>query len=202
MNFNNSGLETNKIEEIKTPENKIKEGVDFVFEQNPELFQIGTKEQYSEYLNTVFSESKLKNILFHATRENFDEFDRSYISKGNLSFGEGFYFTDKIENHKNFRLADKLMSVIINSHHIYNDSSEARDKREKPKYNPYVNSHERLLEVQDNHNKFLENNFDTVIANHMNKNEFVVFDPNNIHILGSRKDIEQFKEFVSKENKK
>ncbi|MCU0660166.1 MAG: hypothetical protein MUD00_00935 [Candidatus Pacebacteria bacterium] len=61
-----------KIENVHSGENKIeklqiKEGVDFVFEQHPELAEIGTKEQYSEYLDTVFPESKIKDIVYHGT---------------------------------------------------------------------------------------------------------------------------------------
>jgi len=48
----------------------VKDGVDFVFEQHPELAEIGTKEQYSEYLKTVFPESKVKDIVYHGTNIN------------------------------------------------------------------------------------------------------------------------------------
>ncbi len=68
MNFDQpKNIETPNIENIKTPENKIKEGVDFVFEQNPELAQVGSKEKYSEYLDTIFPESKVKDIVYHGT---------------------------------------------------------------------------------------------------------------------------------------
>lgn len=61
-------------QENKIEKGKIKEGVDFVFEQNPELIKIGTKEQYSEYLDTIFPNSKIKDILYTGSREPFDEF--------------------------------------------------------------------------------------------------------------------------------
>ena len=56
-----------KNEIIKTPENNIKEGVDFIFEQNLELVKIGTKEQYSEYLDSIFPESKVRDIVYHGS---------------------------------------------------------------------------------------------------------------------------------------
>ena len=62
-----------KIEDKETA-NKIKKGVDFVFEQNPELIKIGTKEQYSEYLDTIFPDSKVKDIVYHASPNKFSEF--------------------------------------------------------------------------------------------------------------------------------
>ena len=39
-----------------------KKGVNFVFEQSPELAQIGTPEQYSQYLDTIFPDSKVAEI--------------------------------------------------------------------------------------------------------------------------------------------
>ena len=41
---------------------EIKEGVDFVFEQSPELFNIGTREQYSQYLDSLNKSSTNPNI--------------------------------------------------------------------------------------------------------------------------------------------
>lgn len=51
------------IKPIKT----IKEGVAELFKANPELAKIGTQEEYSQYLDGVFPNSKVKNILYHGT---------------------------------------------------------------------------------------------------------------------------------------
>ena len=75
-----------KENKVETPE--IKEGVDFAFEQNSALEKIGTKEEYSKYLDNVFPESKVKNIVYHSTQHDFEEFD---INRGDL----GVHFADK-----------------------------------------------------------------------------------------------------------
>ena len=41
-----------------------KEGIDYVFEQNQKLKEIGTKKQYNKYLKTIFPESKVKDIVY------------------------------------------------------------------------------------------------------------------------------------------
>lgn len=41
---------------------QVKEGVEFIFEQNPELASIGTQEQYSQYLDTILPDSKVEEI--------------------------------------------------------------------------------------------------------------------------------------------
>jgi hypothetical protein len=73
-----------------------KEGVNFVFEQNPELANIGSQENYSEYIKTIFPESKVKDIVYHGTNKKFDEerFDKSKLgtSTNNITNRLGFYF--------------------------------------------------------------------------------------------------------------
>jgi hypothetical protein len=85
----------------------IKEGVDFVFEQNPELNNIGTPQQYSAYLDSIFPNSKMKGIVYHGSKEKFDNVD---ISKS--KFQKGFYFA------KDKTIAQgygTLMSLLVNS---------------------------------------------------------------------------------------
>ena len=72
--------------EVKNP-SLIKDGVQELFESNPELANIGTPEQYSQYLDTIFPDSKVKDIVYHGSKEKFDTVD---VSKS--KFQKGFYF--------------------------------------------------------------------------------------------------------------
>jgi hypothetical protein len=80
-------------------ESGIRQAVHFVFEQNPELSAVGTAEQYMKYLNTIFPDSKVKDIVWHGTpNEKFEYYDSSKI--GELDggfFGRGFYFSKRKE---------------------------------------------------------------------------------------------------------
>ena len=51
------------------------EGVSEVFESNPELTEIGTEEQYNAYLDTVFPDSKVKDIVYHGVIKGQKAFD-------------------------------------------------------------------------------------------------------------------------------
>jgi hypothetical protein len=64
------------VESVK----KVKEGVSELFESNPELANVGTPQQYSEWLNYLTTQGELTGtqateILYHGTYENFEEFD-------------------------------------------------------------------------------------------------------------------------------
>ena len=61
------GYTENEMGEFYEPQ--VKEGVDFVFEKSPELSKVGTQEQYSNYLNTIFPNSQVKDIVYHGTNK-------------------------------------------------------------------------------------------------------------------------------------
>jgi hypothetical protein len=46
------------------PVAEVKEGVSELFSSNPELASIGTQEQYSQYLDTIFPDSQVKDIVY------------------------------------------------------------------------------------------------------------------------------------------
>lgn len=56
------------LEQLGISDKSIKEGVDFVFEQNPELSKIGSRQQYSEYLDTIFPDY-INNFAYEAVEE-------------------------------------------------------------------------------------------------------------------------------------
>lgn len=234
MNFNKpQDLENKKIEEIKTPENKIKEGVDFVFEQNPELVEIGTKEQYSEYLDTVFPESKLKDIVYHGTKHN-EVLEKGFYKKDdNLPLNKrAIYFAPDFEFSKGFGWQDsnKVLATIINLKNPFMSESLTKEQEIE-----LINSYkEQLLNSQfakysdewsyrivealkekdwtafgDQYSKILNNYFSKYkhdgwietegwVGDSKRENK-TVLEPDQIHILGSKQDLEKFKEFVSKD---
>ena len=183
----------------------IKEGVDFVFEQNPELAAIGTKEQYSEYLDTIFPESKVKDIVYHGTKsEKIDNFKLSYGS-----FGTGIYFQTKHGKYFTDGFGDNVVCVVLNTKQPY------------PFYSNFKGTQGDLpklwIDLREQHQK---NNTLSNLADHFNmevkKSGYdslsiqmgdgsivaplfyhLVFESNQVHILGSEKDLENFKEFVS-----
>jgi hypothetical protein len=66
------------------PSTSVKEGVSELFESNPELANVGTPQQYSEWLNYLTTQGELTGtqatkILYHGTYENFEEFDEEKL---------------------------------------------------------------------------------------------------------------------------
>jgi hypothetical protein len=113
--------------------NVEKSGVDVVFDKNPELSKIGTKEQYSNYINTIFPDSVVKDIVYHGTYANFnDEFDKSQLGsttgsgsytskrtgiKVEMDSSQAFFFTDNYNNAASYSFKGRhnLLTNVLGS---------------------------------------------------------------------------------------
>jgi len=190
----NKIITTNKyLSDFMTKEEKgetqtstsVKEGVSELFESNPELAKLGTIEQYSQYLDTIFPDSQVKDIVYHGTDAEFDKFD--FTKEGKRNKGQGLYFSVFKKAAENY--GKNIIPSLLNSKSI----KEVNITRGQ--------------NYGDIGKVFKNSNYDTVYGfSDLNRNkefndiynsEYVVFEPEQIHILGSKQDIEGFKEFVT-----
>ncbi len=218
-NFEDSG--SIKVSQENKPEkSKTKEGVDFVFEQNPEIAKIGTKEQYSLYLDTVFPDSKVKDIMWHGSSSKFENFDlENYSSSGN--FGIGIHTTPdqswakryaagingflngiilNIKNpfitslrYKEYYGGNTFVPKIKMSEYIQNDgilNYEGLDRDSLKLINPY------LIEYVGNKNNLGLPTYQEKVYSDPYLKEIVVFENEQAYILGNQNDIENFKKFI------
>jgi hypothetical protein len=182
-----------------TPESNEQhtKGVNNVFIQNPELVNIGTPKEYSEYLNGIFPDSRLKDVVYHIGWVK-NEFDKNKIGtgEGSLVLGRGFYFgTDDLtsiatqvgfeevvreangdQNEIIKGLGDHLKIGVLDIQNPYYEKGDLRWGN--------VSGNEQLIRDVTKLN-------DGIISD----GEYIVFEPDQIHILGSEKDIEGFKKY-------
>ena len=167
---------TQQTSEVELNERKRKD-IEDLFDKNLALKEIGTEKQYSEYLDSIFPDSKVKDIVYHGTKAyspsglekpKFETFDKSFIGKGSGlrsdDMVKGFYFGS-------YSIADKAGTRVIPA----------------------------ILDIQEVNNTTVRRDtvdFDT------KGDVFVVKEPEQIYILGSKQDVRGFKDFVSKGNKK
>ena len=187
------GIIDENLNIIQTP---IKEGVNSIFEENTELSNIGSQEQYSQYLDTIFPNSKLKNINYHGTEypQKFEKFDSRLSgtqTKEDL-ITKGFWFTYQKEVAEDF--GSNVLSVLLNIQNTY------RAETKITKSFPYIKTFPDQVESV---NKAIKEGYDSAFIDVLENlesgqgtTELVVFEPEQIHILGSKIDIEGFKRFV------
>ena len=177
--------EEGTIENV-TPEVKseIKEGVDTVFEQSPELIKIGSQQEYSIYLNTIFPDSKVKVIVYHGTNKKFDKFDFTVSRNfGNITdVNSGMFFSFNIDDAAGYGdgTYKNTIKAILNTKTPIEIKDVIGNQAAK-----YKNTNDSVIGLES----------DTSGTN------IVVFNPEQIHILGSNEDIEAFKKWKESNNK-
>lgn len=186
-------------------------------QQSQPLKDIGTQEQYNDYIAKVslgivrnpssgeFNSSAVKDIVYHGTnnqdKQEFKKDRAGYLDKGFL--GKGFYSTF----HKNYTKAfgSKTYGLLLNIKKPLLQTNEKIDdflikahKAQKLGYDSVFQnfSYDENLTIEDAEKEgSVEYNLP------INKSfEQVVFEPEQIHILGGKQDIQGFKEFVDGSN--
>ncbi len=209
-----------------TTENKlerasVKEGVDFIFEQYPELTSIGTKEQYAQYIESIFPESKFKEVVYHNS-------DAEFKNEGFKPMKPNFDTLNSIVGVYNFssnrdfiqRYGKNSYAVVLNVQNPIEDftSGEYTDDMDRPLSEAMFKIGKQKAEnpLSPEYDENLKNTDAVInrisgkdyIAKHPRtgkewgmapQNIVSVFHENQVHILGSASDIQKFQEFVEKE---
>ena len=158
-----------------------------VFEENPELASIGTTGEYAEYLDSVFPNSQVKDIVYHGAIE-------SLLPKDNKFKGYVTYFSTSKKYSENFGMPinRKVISAVVDVQSPYNSSSPLADV---PKEVHDTDEFTSPRIIKQNAKQY-----DSVIgvdAGQTEGNTIVIFNPEQIHVLGSNKDVKDFENFVA-----
>ena len=167
IKLNNVGLTPQQSQERL---NQIQE----VFNENPELANIGTIEQYSQYLSTIFPNSKVKNIVYRGGNLGTKQPQDVEAFTTNKSYAE-------------YRAAQNKAQVYPAILNI--QESKLLDKKEI-----------RTLSLDRDEFEYQDYGFTDNKDQTKQLGNFYTVKENNRHILGSKQDIENFANFVAYEN--
>jgi hypothetical protein len=157
-------------------------------------------EAYSNYLDTIFPDSKLKDIVYHGSKVS-----NLQILKSSVNYN-AIYFTDNYQNalfhiERKTKLGENtnptVYIALINSTNPLQTSNKSYQELDE------------LSKMTKGDETFGEA-YDVIIANNVKEDsndglqsrlekQYAVFEPSQIHILGSKQDIQGFKEFVGKD---
>ena len=191
-------IDAGKFIEYKVNTPIVREGIKEVFNSTPELSKIGTQQQYSQYLDTIFPNSKVKEIVYRGLNPKYET--TTLFKEGKNENGEGIYFTTNKEYA--LRYGDKLTAVILdikNPKKTEYDSSKLSDKDEVTRMKAIASFQENIGFQKAENNK----EFDGIEGRDIKgtNDEIAVFDKFQIYLLGSEKDIKGFKEFIKSDTK-
>lgn len=164
-----------------------KSHIDKLFEKNDELGKIGSKLNYLRYLTTIFPESLVDEIVFHGTM-------KSLIPKDGKFNGYVTYFsTDESYSRTfGFPVNREVVMALIDVRRPFLAKLEISDVPEELHGKEYINP--RFIKRD-------KNEFDSVIGVDLGQKTgktIAVFEPNQILLLGSQKDIEKFRNYLKK----
>ena len=220
-NFNDKAVEQSLKE---TPKAKAEEGdsvgvVGDVYKNNPELSKTGTEQEYLDYIESVFPDSKIKDVVYHKTSSKEIEGGKFKISRlGGVYFS--FFNVPSggllkglvqklIKENTIIAVVDVKNPFIVNR----NNAKEVVKKIglttqdvTKLRKNFDLSTNDAVLgfpnEAKDTGQL---DNFPTISFNEKDKKDIIelaVFDPEQIHILGSKSDIEGFKKWKPEQSLK
>ena len=187
----------------------VKPAVKEVFNSNPELASIGTAEQYSAYLDSIFPNSKVKDIVYHGTYKRLESFNKATIDErygtgaiffANLDYAKTFGDTYSKENVTVNGITGSGESILIPTLiNITNPLQVSDVKFLRKRLKPGFVSPGGTKDARDILNNNKEN--DGLIGKDYSDIEnqtYVVRDADQTHILGSKQDTEAFKKFVAR----
>lgn len=216
---------------------KIKSGVDDVFDNTSELSSIGTKEQYSQYLDTIFPDSKVKDIVYHGSNSKIEKFDTFKSKVSDVIYfsndiKEATYYANKIPDDGIFIVGDYQYTYLRFENKNYYLKKEVKigkerlskeeaifkysisEKEYKEAKSKLGNLNPSLINIKNLYQgfgedlffggaeSFKQDGYDGFITNNDagQPSILAVFEPEQIHMLGSKDDIKGFKEFVEKQS--
>jgi GNAT superfamily N-acetyltransferase len=173
MNKKSAGIIQKKVPQAVDKEAPVKRGVPELFELTPELAAIGTAKDYSDYLDTIFPDSQIKNVAYHDSNSpNIEKF-RNDIN-GIWTTGDPNWW-QKGEYKYRVLLDVKSPNII----------------REP------LNSSFAIDFFADKKNDKFDSYITTGLSGNLEEGVYVLRDSDQTHILGSKKDLNDFKKFVS-----
>ena len=177
-----------KVGEQEAAKEEVKDGVDTVFESNPELSEIGSEEEYSEYLKT----KGITQVGFHHANtdlENFSSFPEGYFPQALKKKGTHYKEADDVVFFVKKPLEKEFMSkrkftgswgLTVNNTLDFSGQEGGIDEGIKAAVDGGYDSVD-FGEINDNKTK---------------SEVFVILNPTDATKLGSKQDIQGFKDFT------
>jgi predicted kinase len=167
---------------------------------------------YSQYLDTIFPDSEVKDIVYHGSPKAKIIFEENKFNEKSLwddiHESYGIYFSETLDLPNSWKEGlykdtdlthSGILAVVLNlknpKYYIDTDSITNFDdiKVKKLKEEGFDSAYTDLLDETEYANK-------PIITKKNYKVEIVAFESEQIHILGNKQDIENFAKFVNNSN--
>ena len=168
--------QTNQIEDLK---------------QSDPRWNKYSNEDIQRFIDSVFPDSKVKNIVYHGTNYKFEEFEKEYIDIGYSSYFEGFHFASNINTSLDRNISKsnnfKVLPILLNITNLKNTVDSEIGGESLTHWH---------LEIRG----AIKNGYDGLIYDNLYEGNgdksYVVFEPEQIYILSSDSAMIDFENFM------
>lgn len=160
-----------------------------LFKSDSRFGEIGTPEQYLEHLNSIIPDVQSKDIVYHGTKNNFDNFLTRQVDD-EIGVMNGAYFTKDQSYAKSY--GPIIKKAILNTENPLNTEGRWTGIiNDNTKQKILDNGYDSIINSKFDNSKF--NNFLYKLKLSKPRDESIVFNKNQIYELGSTTDLERFK---------
>ena len=181
---------------------------------------------YSQYLDTIFPDSKVKDIVYHGGKKGIESFNKLKLlsGEGANTYGKGFYFTDNKETaifsyeqlysrqdpemaawvgKENLDKDKTTYSILLNIKNpfLWDISAEEAEElsliNNSDSYEKSTTKSELKNGIYGEHDSVLHITQGQEGLHEQGENHWVIPEPEQIHILSSKKDLEMFRNFIN-----
>ena len=183
-------------------------------------------QQYSVYLDSIFPDSKVKDVVYHGSKTDLRLYNGKVIdSVYIMSDPDERGYSDLVEtlSSKEWKSLPKVkfekfserehryagMNTFLGTGHYFTTSKKNAEKyADQNLYSAIINVKNPYTEGKGYSNsrsgkgsqELIDKGYDAVTEKINGGQEYNVFEPEQIHILGSKQDLEGFKKFLNKLN--
>ena len=158
------------------------------YNRNPVTKELGTLWDYQNYLDNVFPNSKIKDVLWHGSaKKNLQSFSSEYIgSNAPIKKSVGMYLSPEKTTAANYGRKGDVYPVLLNTENPFITNQF---------FGGFSKNGINVTKISPKTRSTILVNNDAVIA--PTRGEIAFFEPNNALVLGSKRDVEGFRRFMS-----
>ena len=173
-----------------------------IFSTFTDLPKYGNEEDYSKYLDDIFPNSKIKEIVYHGGTLNPDDRGKDTFT-GEFGGKHGIYFTGSKSRAKSYlrgsssdyKSRGKILFALLNIENPLDNKIWS-----KWKFGADTITDEGLKQMKDyNSDGILVTDILSKYTSIQYATQYVVLDMDQVHIIGSDKDVEGFKKYMNKQ---
>lgn len=179
----------NKSQQQLAPKKAAQESVKNIYESDSKIKEVGTEEEFNDYSKAIFPDSKVKDVVYHGTNNDFKTFEKGFSdAKNGKTDTQGIHFVEEAAKDEYGKNYGKMVPAKLD----FKNPLEIEATREN------ADMVERLEYLsQKDMEDFKKQGYDSAIIKRKGETEYIAFEPEQIVNLSYSERFKTWKESKS-----